>query len=186
MSENSVSGSNLRPPKYNGNGGRAFVVFVLHFKAWLNTQGCGGVLDADFDIALPSSESERATLLVALSGSDAAAKADAKTKLIALDMNAKATYGLILALQTEDMLNKVTLQQSADPNWPTGKFPEIWKEICDEENPKDEMAEMDMEDELREIRLGKERNPKEILRDMGSIEAKYKLKISEEKKTLSS
>jgi hypothetical protein len=27
MSENSVSGSNLRPPKYNGNGGRAFVVF---------------------------------------------------------------------------------------------------------------------------------------------------------------
>ena len=73
-------------------------------------------MDTDFDIALPSSESERATLLVALSGSDAAAKADAKTKLIALDMNAKATYGLILALQTEDVVNKATLQQSADPN----------------------------------------------------------------------
>ena len=125
MSENSVSGSNLRPPKYNGKGGRDFVVFSLHFRAWLNTQGCGSVLDADLDIALPTKESDRATLLVAVSRSDATAKTDAKTKLIALDVNAKATYGLILALQTEDMLNKVTLQQSADPNWPTGKFPEI-------------------------------------------------------------
>ena len=44
------------------------------------------------------------------------------------------------------------------------------------------MAEMDMESELREIRLGKERNPKEILRDMAAIEAKYKLKIGEKKK----
>ena len=97
-------------------------------------------------------------------------------------MNAKAIYGLTLALQTEDMLNKVTLQQSTDSDWPTGKFPGIWKEICEEENPKDEMAEMDTEDELREIRLGKERNPKEILRDMSAIEAKCKLKIGKEKK----
>ena len=44
------------------------------------------------------------------------------------------------------------------------------------------MAEMDMEDELREIRLGKERNPKEILRDMGAIEAKYKLKLAKRRK----
>ena len=44
------------------------------------------------------------------------------------------------------------------------------------------MTEMDMEGELREIRLGKEKNPKEILRDMSAIEAKYKLKIGEEKK----
>ena len=41
---------------------------------------------------------------------------------------------------------------------------------------------MNMEDELREIRLGKKRNPKENLRDMAAIEAKYKLKIDEEKK----
>ena len=57
-------------------------------------------------------ESERTELLVKASSSDAAVKADAKTKLIALDMNAKAIYGLILALQTEDMLNKVTLQHA--------------------------------------------------------------------------
>ena len=96
-------------------------------------------------------------------------KADTKTKLTALDMNANAIYGLILALQTEGMLNKVTLQQSAGSDWPTGKFPQIWKEICAEENPKDEMAEMEMEDNLREIRLGKERKPKETLRDMVAI-----------------
>ena len=70
MSENSVSGSNLRPPKYNGKGGRHFVIFSLHFRAWLNTQGCWGVLDAEFDIALPSKESERAVLLVSASSSD--------------------------------------------------------------------------------------------------------------------
>ena len=93
-----------------------------------------------------------------------------KTNLIVLGINAKAIYGLILARQTEGMLNKVTLQQSAGSDWPTGKFPQIWKEICAEENPKDEMAEMDMEDKLREIRLGKERNPKVTLRDMAAIE----------------
>ena len=103
--------------------------------------------------------------------------------MIALDINTKAIYGLILALQTKDMLNKATLQHSTDFDWPTGKFPDIWKKNCEEENPKDEMAEMDMEDELREIRLGKERNPKEILRDMAAIEAKYKLEIGKEKKT---
>ena len=75
-------------------------------------------------------------------------KTNVKTKLIALDINAKAIYGLILALQTEDMLNKVTLQQSTDSDWPTGKFPDIWKEICEEENPKDEMAEMDIKDDI--------------------------------------
>ena len=85
-------------------------------------------------------------------------------------------------MQTEDMLNKVTLQHSADSDWLTGKFPDIWKEICKEENPKDKMVEMNMEDELRDIRLGKERNPTEILHDMGAIEAKYKLKIGKEKK----
>ena len=41
---------------------------------------------------------------------------------------------------------------------------------------------MDMEDKLREIILGKEESPKEILRDMGATEAKYKLKIGKEKK----
>ena len=82
MSENSVSGSNLRPPKYNGKGGRHFVIFSLHFRAWLNTQGCGGVLDPDFDIVLPGKESERAALFVSASSSYAAVKADAKTKLI--------------------------------------------------------------------------------------------------------
>ena len=113
MFENSVSGSNLRPPKYNGKGGRHFVIFSLHFRAWLNTQGWASVLDADSDMALPSKESERTELLVKASSSDAAVNADAKIKLIALGINAKAIYGLILALQTKDMLNKVTLQQSA-------------------------------------------------------------------------
>ena len=70
------------------------------------------MLDRDFVIALPihSKESERAAFLVSASSPDAAVKADAKTRLIALDMNAKAIYGLILVLQTEDMLNKVSLQ----------------------------------------------------------------------------
>ena len=103
------------------------------------------MLDADFDIALPSKESEITELLINASSPDATVKAEAKTKCITLDMNVKAIYGLILALQTEDMLNKVTLQQSAGSDWPTGKFSDIWKEICEEENPKDEKAEMDIE-----------------------------------------
>ena len=81
------------------------------------------------------------------------------------------------------------MQQSAGLDWPTGKLLNIWKEIYEEENSKDKMAEMDMGDELREIRLGRDRNTKEILQDMGVIYARdigaidttYKLKINEEK-----
>ena len=87
MSENSVSGSKLRSPKYNGKGGRHVVIFSLHFRAWLNTQGWADVLDRDFDIALPSKESERTELLVNAPSSDAAVKADAKAKLIAFKSN---------------------------------------------------------------------------------------------------
>ena len=125
MSKSSVSGSNLRPPKYNGKGERLFVIFSLYFRAWLNTQESAAVLDRDFDITLPGEESERVAILVDASSSDADVKADAKTKLIALDINTKAIYGLILTLQTEDTSNKVTLQQSADSDWPTGQFPDI-------------------------------------------------------------
>ena len=39
------------------------------------------------------------------------------------------------------------------------------------------MEEMDIKDKLREIRLGKERNPRKILHDIAVIEAKYKLKV---------
>ena len=106
------------------------------------------MLDAGFDTALPSKESEITELLTNASSPDGTVKAEAKTKFIALDMNAKAIYGLILALQTEYMLIKATLQQSADSDWPTGKFSDIWKEICEEKNPKDEMAEMDIERKL--------------------------------------
>lgn len=60
----------------------------------------------------------------------------------------RVIYGLILALQTPDMLNKVTLKQSADPDWPTGKFPLLWKDIYSEENLKHETAEMDTEYDL--------------------------------------
>ena len=55
--------------------------------------------------------------------------------------------------------------------------------------PKRQNGRNDMGDELREIRLGRDRNTKEILRDigaiyardMGAIDAKYKLKINKEK-----
>ena len=92
MSENSVSDSNLRPPKYNEKERRLVVNFSLHFRALLNTQGWAAALDRDFDIALLGKESERAALLVDASSSDAGVKADVKTKLIALDINAKVIY----------------------------------------------------------------------------------------------
>ena len=46
-------------------------------------------MGANFDIVLPSKESERIELLVKRSDSDPALKTDAKAKLIVLEMNAK-------------------------------------------------------------------------------------------------
>ena len=115
MSENSNSKS--KPPRYNGKGGRDFIVFGIHFKAWLHTQGIGAVMDANFESTLPDAESDCTDLLTVAAGADADAAEEAKRKLRALDQNSTAVYGLILALQTDDMLNKVTLQQSIDSDW---------------------------------------------------------------------
>ena len=55
------SGSKLRSPKYNDKGGRDFVVFSLHFRAWLNTQGCGAVLNVNFDYQVPAKRKSHQT-----------------------------------------------------------------------------------------------------------------------------
>ena len=85
MSENSNSKS--KPSRCNGKGGRDFIVFGIHFKAWLHTQGIGAVLDPNFESTLPNAESDRTGLLTAAAGSNATEAAAAKEKLRALDQN---------------------------------------------------------------------------------------------------
>ena len=79
----------LKPSTQNGKGGRGFVAFLLHFKAWLNTKEYGAVLDANFDNKLPNTESEFSMLLVTADGSRELTEI-AKAKLIALNQNLKA------------------------------------------------------------------------------------------------
>ena len=76
MSEYSISKS--KPPRYNGKGGRDFIVFSIHFKAWLHTQGKGAVLDANFESQLPATGNKRETLKITATGSSDTAEAAKK------------------------------------------------------------------------------------------------------------
>ena len=101
----------------------------VHFKAWLHTQGLEARLDDNFESKLPKKESDCA-VLITTAATGAVGSNNEKAQTIVTDQNATVVYGLILTLQTLDMLNKVTLQQSADPDWTTYTFPLILKDIC--------------------------------------------------------
>ena len=73
MSENSVS--NSKPSRNNGEGGRDFIVFTIHFKAWLHTKGIGAVLDTNYDSQPLRPKRDCSTLIIAAGESGSTASA---------------------------------------------------------------------------------------------------------------
>ena len=72
------------------------------------------MLAAGFNATLPNAEVDR-------SGLDPTVDAQ-KKQIDALDDNAKAMYGLMLAMITPSMMHNIILEQKVDADWPTGKF----------------------------------------------------------------
>ena len=57
-----------------------------------------------------------------------------------------------------------------------------WESILVDELPDDAVAEMEMEDDLRKLKLPKGKDPKELLADMAAIEVQYKYRMTDIRK----
>ena len=69
----------------------------------------------------------------------------------------------IKAFSSISLLNKVNLERKVDKNFPSGKAWKLWKEIKDEYNPDNSIAEAGLELPLSKLKLTKKKNPKKII-----------------------
>jgi hypothetical protein len=80
------------------------------------------------------------------------------------------------------LLNKVNLKRKADKNFPSGKAWKFWKEMKEEYNPDDSIAEAELELALSKLRLNKKKNPRKIIEEIASCKVKFGIPVSDSKK----
>ena len=99
--------------------------------AHLMDKGLDECLEPEFENRLPANESRPFNLTT---------EEDKKSKE-AVDLNKKVMGQFIQAFSTINLLNKVNLQKKADKKYPSRKGWKLWKEMRDEYNPDDSIAE---------------------------------------------
>ncbi len=80
---------------------------------------------------------------------------------------------LAMAMKTLKMINMIILEKKQDPNWSTGKHQVICEKIKACFALDDEVADMNVEEDLRKIKLSKIRNPKKLLDNIAAIKIQY-------------
>lgn len=105
-----------------------------------------------------------------------------KAQKVALTKNRNAMNKLVSALGTVELMNMVMLEKKRDSDWPSGKFPPVYKEIKDLFAPDDDIAEMERDEELSKIGLEKKKDPKKLLEEIAAIEVRYGCALSQAKK----
>ena len=97
-------------------------------------------------------------------------------------MNTKGVHAFIMALETLKMMNKIMLGQGRNVDCPTGTFSDMWEGILADEQPDDAVTEMAIEDDLRKLKLPKDKDPKELQEHMAAIEVQYSTPMTDERK----
>ena len=138
----------------------------------MHSIGIKAVLSPWFDGTLPATE---ATILDLTNASE-------KEQSVAKTTNAKAVNGCILAFETAEMMNKIIEEQAHDTDWPGGKFTRLWERIQLDEKPDDDMAEFELDEELRKITLSRKKDPKDLLAKILAVEIKFGITCSDKKK----
>jgi len=100
----------------------------------------------------------------------------------AVDLNKKVMGQFTQAFSTINLLNKVNLQKKADKKYPSGKGWKLWKEMQDEYNPDDSIAEAELELAMSKLKLNNKKNPRKIIEEIASCEVKHGIPVSDSKK----
>ncbi len=99
-----------------------------------------------------------------------------------MELNKKAMGQFIQAFSSISLLNNVNLERRADKNFPSGKAWKLWKEMKDEYNPDNSIAETKLELVLSKLKLTKKKNPRKITEEIASCEVKFGIPVSDSKK----
>ena len=161
-----------KPPMNNGEAGEEQVMWRMRMEAHLSERGLADVLDPNFESTLPTNEADVLDETV----SKQKVQADARR------LNTNAMNALVQALGTAALMRMVFLEKKRDAAWPSGKFSLLYREINELFAPEDDVAEMEMEDEMSKLKLDKKKDPKTLLEDMAAIEVRYGCALSEKKK----
>ena len=168
MSESNSSIS-MKPPVFSGKA-CDFPAYWLQLEAFASYTGTSEGLLESFESKLPVSHD------VTLDESDATEKEQIRAKVT----NAKLMTAIILGQKSKDMINAIALSHSKE--WPMGKAWMVAKEFKARFQPRDDLAEVEMEEALLKIKLGKNEDPKKLNDKIAEIQIKYSCSISDERK----
>ncbi len=121
----------------------------MKMTAHLMDKGLNKCLDPDFKDRLPVKESGLFDLTTE----------EGKKFKEAVDLNKKVMGQFIQVFSTINLLKKVNLQKKAEKQFQSGKGWKLWKEMQDDFNPDDSIAEAELELALSKIQLNNKKNP---------------------------
>ncbi len=125
-----VATTNTKAPVFSGKHGNDWTIWEMKMTAHLMDKGLDVCLEQDFESKLLSKEN------------GPFATNDEK-KVVGL--NKKAMGQFIQAFSSISLLNKVNLERKADKNFPSGKAWKLWKEMKEEYNLDESIAEAELE-----------------------------------------
>ena len=160
------------PPRCNENGRQESAVCILKFEAFLLAKELSSVLKTTFEREHPTTE---ATVLDLTNAGE-------KTQDNCRNQNVMSMASFMMSKDSSEMLNTISLEKKRDVDRPNEKFPVVYNKIKTRFAPDDDVAEMDMEDDIRKIKCAKQRDPKKILNGIAAVEVQYGCNLSDSKK----
>ncbi len=136
-----VATTSSKPPTFSGKYGDDQTMWEMKMTAHLMDKGLDKCLDPDFEDRLPVRES----------GPFDMTTEEGKTFKEAVGLNKQVMEQFIQAFSTINLINKVNLQKKADKQFPSRKEWKLWKELQEQYNPDDSIAEAELELALRKL-----------------------------------
>jgi hypothetical protein len=161
-----------KPPTFSGIHGDDWTMWEMKMTAHLMDKGLNKCLNPDFKDLLPMRES---------GPFDLTTEKGTKFKE-ALDLNKKVMGQFIQVFSTINLTNKMNLQKRADKQLPSGKVWKLWRELQEEYNPDDSIAEAELELALSKLRLNDKKNPQKLIKEIALCKVKYGIPLSNSKK----
>ena len=148
---------------------RKFGLFQSKFKSVAAIKGFTEALEPGFAPKLPAEEND-----VLTSSEEDKEKQRFKT------MNSVAVHYLTLSFEQGEHLNFVEDARTAD--WPSGLACKIWKNIENEFQPSNVLAETEMSKKLMGLTLAKREDPRKLGKRTAIIQSGFKIKVEEKEK----
>ena len=152
--------------------GTEYTKWRMKFKALLSVKGAAEALEKDFITKMPASEDTD------LSGADK--DSDLMQQKRAKAKNAMAVNYLTLSFQTDELLGMIA--ELATDEWPNGIASKVMEALEEEYCPSNVLANANLKSKLMKMQLKKNKNPKNLSKQMAAEIAKFKIPVSKEDK----